>query len=124
MAVMISPPIVDIIGAHEILEHETLSDDQNSMKFLDQFQDLRLDMIDMSYKDLLALEELLASNKLKRVFGTMFYLSQLHFILISFCSLKTFLHILGLNYEKTLDPNYAKTLDPKCFFMLCQLIDF
>jgi hypothetical protein len=58
MAVMISPPIVDIIGAHEILEHETLSDDQNSMKFLDQFQDLRLDMIDMSYKDLLALEEL------------------------------------------------------------------
>ena len=81
----------------EIPEHESLSADQNSMKFPDQFQDLRLDIANMSYDELVALDKLLASNKLKRVFDIVFYLSQLHFILINFCSLKTFSHIFGLN---------------------------
>ncbi|PWA44941.1 zinc finger, RING/FYVE/PHD-type [Artemisia annua] len=57
MAVPRPSPIVDVIGAHERLEHETLTTDQNSMNFPDQFQEMRLNIADMSYEELLALEE-------------------------------------------------------------------
>ncbi|PWA36192.1 zinc finger, RING/FYVE/PHD-type [Artemisia annua] len=62
MAVPRLPPIVDAMGVHERLGRETLTADQlsfyhNSMNFPDQYQDMRLDIDDMSYEELLALEE-------------------------------------------------------------------
>ncbi|GJW49720.1 retrovirus-related pol polyprotein LINE-1 [Tanacetum coccineum] len=56
------PPIVDVMGSHDRLGRETLAADQlsfyhNSMNFPDQYQDMRLDIDDMSYEELLALEE-------------------------------------------------------------------